>query len=112
VLLTLHLVSTLPDIFATFSHTSDTDHIANTNWLNELTNCAAKFEVTKDDLIASMCNTTHNKQPSHERMDADHHTNPDPIIWQQSRKNRINNSFSDVWLSALPRKGTTFMTNE
>jgi hypothetical protein len=84
-----------------------------------MANYAADFDfvVSDNDLMASMCDNNTVKQhdlttKSHERAAAELHSDSESDIWQQSRKNSINNSFSGAWLSALPGQGTTFMNNE
>jgi len=110
-------MNSLSDIYATFSQSSDFDHIANSGWFQELTFHAADFNISVDDLIASTCTTNMIRQHdltnlSHERVAAEFHADSESATWQQSRKNSIKNSFSGAWLNALPRQGTTYMSNE
>ena len=114
---TASCINSLADIYTTFPQSFDFDHIANSNWFQEHAFHAAKFDISVSDLMASMCNNNTVRQhdltiKSPERVAAEFHSDSEPTIWQQSRKNSINNSFSGAWLNALPRQGTTYMTNE
>ena len=114
---TASCMNSLSDIYATFPQSSDFDNIANSNWFQELAFHAAEFDISVNDLMASMCNNNTVRQhdlttKSHERVAAEFHSDSEPTTWQQSRKNSINNSFSGAWLNALPRQGTTYMSNE
>jgi hypothetical protein len=91
-------INSLSDICTTFPQTYDTHRVVNLP-----ANYATEFGfISKYDLMASMWNSIIKMvmqhvltTESHERADSE------AIIWQQSRKNSIHNSFSGAWLSAF-----------
>jgi hypothetical protein len=78
----------MSDIYAMFPQSSDSDHIANSNWFHELAFHAAEFDISVSDLMASMCNTNTVRQHdlitmSHERVAAEFHSDSESAIWKK-----------------------------